>query len=496
MEEAIMIESYEYSFESHSYVPIIAVSGLTFAAGLFLGYKLHVILSESDKTTSPKSETELDTAKKMTLSKDTPGVFLGEAPNYHDQYYGKPLSKDGHVLVLGQSGSGKTSCLINPTMQTLAGSVVYFDPKGEILESYRMLVGNKPHQKCLIFSPYDQTLCNCWYNPYAPMENDPANKANELAKILIPEHDNDTNQIWRETAVAVLSGAILHYQSLGLSFAETMKAISDSNVPGLIDEIMTKGDEDAKSFVTKLSDMDEKVITGIGMELSSLAQFTSSEAFRYALSTEGGTKEKEELNWKVLNGYEPVTVFLVLPEDKLCSLGPLFRLMIDQLITSLTRREKRTYDRFELPPVTVILDEFPLLGCLPSLEHGLSTLRCRGVTMILLIQSLASLERYYGEPAARVIIENCEYKCIFGSTDVNSQKYLADLVGTSIMRRRSGSISASTSGLSISTGYTLERDAIIQPHMFHTLKNVVICTPYGVFEAKKRPVFNGEDVFG
>ena len=384
-------------------------------------------------------------------------------------------------------------------MQTLAGSAVYFDPKGEILDSYRMWVGNNPHQKCLIFSPYDQTLCNCWYNPYAPMENDPANKvhyANELAKILIPEHDNDTNQIWRETAVAVLSGAILHYQSLGLSFAETMKAISDSNVPGLIDEIMTKGDEDAKSFVTKLSDMDEKVITGIGMELSSLAQFTSSEAFRYALSTEGGTKEKEELNWKVLNGYEPVTVFLVLPEDKLCSLGPLFRLMIDQLITSLTRREKRTYDRFELPPVTVILDEFPLLGCLPSLEHGLSTLRCRGVTMILLIQSLASLERYYGEPAARVIIENCEYKCIFGSTDVNSQKYLADLVGTSIMRRRSGSISASTSGLSISTGYTLERDAIIQPHMFHTLKNVVICTPYGVFEAKKRPVFNGEDVFG
>lgn len=71
--------------------------------------------------------------------------------------------------------------------------------------------------------------------------------------------------------------------------------------------------------------------------------------------------------------------------------------MLNQLINTLEARPARTYGKYELPPLLIMLDEFPRLGKIPDIQQGLSTLRSRGVTFALCIQSLAQLDEIYGE---------------------------------------------------------------------------------------------------
>lgn len=444
------------------------------------------------KDTSPKDN---------LLTSGTPGVYFGESFKISEGYIGKPLSRDGHVVVLGQTGSSKTSSIVNPTMETAgAGYNVYFDVKGELAERHKALYGTAPKKKLLVFNPYDGGQSNCYYDPFSALRREPdllPDYAFQLAKALIPVLPNDHNPVWTESAIAYTAGVIIDSFRADLSFIETMERINSSSTTETIDSIMTGVDSTAKCFVSKFKEMDPKTIAGIGMELvNSLSSFAASKAFRDAFSA---SPEKELLDWDNLNAEDPFDVILVLPEDKLNVLSSVYRVMVSQMVTSLARRKRRTYGSVELPPVLIVLDELAQLGRISVLENALATLRCRGVTMVLLIQSLAGLEAVYGETSTRSIMENCEYKVILGSTDVESQSYLAKLVGTIPVRREGTSNSVSLAleaSLSLSRSYSEGRENAIQPHAFHTLKDAVLYTPDGVFRIRKHPVFGGDSVFG
>lgn len=480
------------------------LTGVVIGAGLT--YAVCYLTSNRGLTaTSPCSGKDNFLSKSVTpqanlLRRGTPGVYFGEAFKTSEGYVGKPLSRDGHVVVLGQTGSSKTGSIVNPTMETAGdGYNVYLDVKGELAERYLALYGTNPKKKLLVFNPYDSGQSNCYYDPFSSLRREPdllPDYAIQLARALIPVPPNDHNLVWTESAINYTAGVIIESFHADLSFVETMERINSSSVAETIDYIMSSGDSTAKYFVSKFKEMDPKTIAGIGMELAnSLPSFTASKAFRDAFSA---SPEKELLDWDNLNAEEPFDVILVLPEDKLNVLSPIYRTMVSQMVISLARRKRRTYDSAELPPVLIVLDEMTQLGRISDLEHALATLRCRGVTMVLLIQSLAGLEAIYGKVSARSIMENCEYKVILGSTDVESQSYLADLVGTIPVRREGTSTSVSFAlgaSISLNRSYSEGRENVIQPYAFHTLKDAVLYTPDGVFRIKKHPVFGGDSVF-
>jgi hypothetical protein len=71
-------------------------------------------------------------ANRQMLSPAPCGVFLGARGN---QYVVKPENMDGHVLVAGIPGSGKSSCIAIPTLRSWRGSVFAIDIKGELYEN-------------------------------------------------------------------------------------------------------------------------------------------------------------------------------------------------------------------------------------------------------------------------------------------------------------------------------------------------------------------------
>ena len=145
------------------------------------------------------------------LSEDVSGIHMGGIPGKPDKYIGKPLKEDGHVLAIGESGSGKTGGLVNPTMQLVTGSMVCLDTKDELYHEYMRVHRENPGKECLCFNPCDPEKSNCWYDPFAPMRNNPEHQteyAYYLAQTLIPEKENDNNAIWTETAISYLTGAL------------------------------------------------------------------------------------------------------------------------------------------------------------------------------------------------------------------------------------------------------------------------------------------------
>ena len=192
---------------------------------------------------------------------------------------------------------------------------------------------------------------------------------------------------------------------LGATFAEAMIAIQLKDISEIMDDIMADDeDEDdeaasiAKVYISKLRGVQEKVVANIGMELADLANLIADPAIMKSYHDDEicGTLDWLELTTTT----EPFDVILEFPEANLEQWRPLMMLMINQLIKVLERRQARTYDKnSELPPVLVMLDEFPRLGKISAIKEGLATLRSRGVTFALFAEHVGMFLRQQNLPA-------------------------------------------------------------------------------------------------
>lgn len=425
------------------------------------------------------------------------GIFFGRK-NGENEYVGKPDSQDGHVLTVGESGRGKTMSIVVPTIGTWKGIEIIIDVKGNLTGYWKKLNGQKG-KRLIVFEPGNPDSCH--YDPFLFLrhggeDNLPGN-ARDLALALLPLSASATDLVWIQTAQNFLTGVIIYYYDLGASFHDAIIAINDLPVTDIIEKVMASSSASARVYMSKLSGVQDKIISNIGMELSNLAVFAADPNILDVLSVDGG---HEVLDWQdILTAQEPEDVILAIPESRLEQWRPMVLLMVNQLTKSLEQRKERTYclER-ELPPVLVMLDEFARIGKIPAIKNGLATLRSRGVTFALFIQSLADLTATYGHEDAKSIIGNCPYKVILGVTDAECQRYFSELAGNMDSKHKSVSMNHDGySGEAVGYSRTISeaRRPLIYPEEFSTLKDVVLLTPYGNCRINKIMFYEHEDMF-
>lgn len=439
---------------------------------------------------------------RLRLDADS-GVFFG-LDRDHGYYVGKSSTMDGHICVIGESGRGKTESIIKPTILTYQnGSTIVFDFKDN-LHKHWISTARSLGKRSVVFWPDGPVGCSCHYDPLEPMRrNNSANivaATTDLAYALIPLPDGTKEPIWIETAQNYLIGVIIYYYFLDMNFPEIMMLILNTPVTEMIKNIMQDDVEEAtlaKIFINKLTDVDPKIVSNIGMELNRLAFFVADQNLMDLLTP---TENDDLLDWEAISkSVEPIDVFISVPESKLDYYKPILRLMANQLIRTLEQRPQRTFSSgTELPPILVLMDEFSRLGKFPAITSGLMTLRSAGVTFAIFIQSIASLDEIYGHTTARVILDNCSYKVILGASDVESQQYLSNLVGS--VATPQGSISESYNmftnqviGYSRNIGVTLE--PVIYPQEFSSMTDVVVVSPDGYFRIDKIPYYSHKELF-
>jgi type IV secretion system protein VirD4 len=386
------------------------------------------------------------------------------------RYVCKKENIDGHILVLGGSGSGKTSCLAVPSLLSWRSRVFAVDIKGEL---YQKTAWKRGWIKA--FNPLDPKSCG--YNPFYILDQSDnlVGAARQIVLSLINQPADVRDPFWVQAAQNLFTGSILHFYHLGYSFIKMVKAIQDLKPSSLVKQIAESPSQDARRFIGQFLDMDVKTLAGIYAELSNkLAIFATDPLLQECLSRERFIRP-DDLE-------EGRDIYLLLPEDKLEAWQGLLTLIVNQF---LRRFEQRKEGKGE--PILFLLDEFPRLGKIEAVK-GIATLRSKKVTICLLVQSLAQLDFLYGKSYRQVIVDNCAYKAILNATDADTQEYFSRLVGTMEQPRLTQTTNFKNDTQEIQgkgTSETTIEKRLVKPEKFATLDEIVLLSPFGFCWVKK-----------
>jgi type IV secretion system protein VirD4 len=407
---------------------------------------------------------------KPMLSKRAEGFVFGQK---FRSYLVKPEDRDGHILVVGGAGSGKSRYVAIPSIQAWRRRVFAIDIKGELAAK----AGDyRPSLK--IFNPLKPDACG--YDPFFLLSRG-GNLAEDMREVvfaIVPKPAEIKDPFWVDGARNLLTGALLHYHHLGYSFIDVMNTVQHTPVLELLAGIRESGMETARLFVNQFAGMDVKTISGVFAELSNhIMVFATDQAVRASLSK---PRSQTVTPFDLEKGFD---IFLQIPEDKLDQWKPLVSMMVNQFLKHFERRPDS-----EAEPVLFLLDEFPRLGKMEVI-NGLATLRSKKITICLIVQSLAQLEAIYGRDQRKIIVDNCAYKAILSATDAETQEYFSRLVGTYERARVSSSRSFEGEDTEDVKGSSRTEAAetvrIIKPERFATLTDIVLLTPYGFCRAQK-----------
>ena len=410
------------------------------------------------------------------------GLVFGKDGN---KYISKPITTDGHTLILGGSGTGKSSGVVIPSILSWESSIFTIDVKGEL---YNITKAARGDAKIKVFDPKDSSACG--YDPYEALRNtdDLPGEAKSLAMSICPVSIKANDPIWGKSAQELLTGFILFYFNQGLNFSETMLMIADkkdiadkegiegkkapNEIPNhlktIIAQIMASDNRKARIYVNPFHGMADETLFSVFMELSShITEFAANDYLQRALSGKGKCISPLDLE----KGYD---IYYRVPQHYLEQWQDLTVMICNQFIKAFERRPEGKKNC----PILFLLDEFPTLGKIERINGALSTLRSKNIHIALCIQSKSQLDSVYGKDITNVVMDNCTYKVILKATEPETQKWCSELLGTFEELKRSTSTNTGFTGFvkGHSSSQSLgAHEPIIQPAAFGYLQNEVIC---------------------
>lgn len=386
----------------------------------------------------------------------------------------KDVNADGHILIIGGAGSGKTTSCVIPTLKTWNSSIFAIDIKGDLSKQATYL--NRTSKVFDIKEP------NFTYNPFDVVKNsdNTSNSLKNLVYSLIPLSADVKDPFWINNARTLLNGLILHLYKLGANFTETMQIILSRNISDLIQEIIDSDDTESQMYLNRFVGMDLKTLSGISAEmLSQIEIFGTDTYLKEVLKPSDNSISIEDLE-------NNTDIFIKLSESDLKIYKNFVSLIINQFLECFEKRIENNNK-----PILMLIDEFPRLSKLDNISNALATLRSKKITIALVVQSKSQLNALYGKDTAEVITDNCSYKAILKATEPNTQEWCSKLVGTFEKEKKSKNISNKSFDIDTSSGIstTTEEKRIIKPEEFGYLKDIVLFTPDTFLRVEKKPYY-------
>ena len=379
-------------------------------------------------------------------------------------------SNDIHCLMIGASGIGKTAFFLYPNLEYACASGMSWlalDSKGDLARNYGTIAKNCYEYNVSVIDlrnppRSDGNNLLTLVNRYMDIaRKDPKNlaaraKAEKYAKILAktiinPDGDDSNrgqNAFFYDAAEGLLTSVILilaeflppdkEHPQERRHIVSVFKLVQDllepSKVKGKSHFQLLMGklppDHKARWFAgAALNSAEQAMASVMSTVLSRLNAFLDSEleqvlCFDSAIDAEKFASEKS-------------AIFLILPEEDTTK-NFMAGLMIQNLSRELFAVADENGGKLQ-NRVVLYCDEFgtmPPFDVLPLFSAG----RSRRLTLVPIIQSLAQLEKNYGNEGSEIIQDNCQ-DTIFGGFAPNSQtaEVLSKALGSRTVM--SGSIS-------------------------------------------------------
>ena len=334
-----------------------------------------------------------------------------------------PANDEGHVIVFGGSGSGKTSAVLIPTLRSIQKNsrttVFAIDIAGDISGNAASGMEN-----ALIFAPGNEKSIP--FSPFSAIDSlkteEERNEALEnMAFLLMPElPDASANaQFFLREGRKILTSALIAGYHSGMDFTNICERITEQSYQALFEWIDKTGYYPAIRYINGFE----------GSSPQNTAGCMQSAAAAVALFANNASVKKSVRRPRYNEEYytpaalEEYNVFIVLADDKIDLYQPLMQLLTAQTIQYLSTRSLTTKHT-----ILLCLDELPSLGHLPILDV-VRKFRKRKARLLALTQSLADLDLTYSEKERIAILENFKFTLILSATSTETQKYFSKRTG-------------------------------------------------------------------
>lgn len=335
--------------------------------------------------------------------------------------------KEGHMVILGVSGSGKSRrCTMAMTRAFIeAGeSFLVIDPKGEIYYETAGAMSDRYDTHVIDFRHiYNSEHWNPLAAPYELFTSgDMAKKQialemiDELAHSLYPVSDKG-DPFWPESARSVFVAVVLALFEHAPSDQVTMASVYQTIAKGeerlgagtVLKEFVSSLPENSvaamllQSYVSTASDTRAGIRSTF---LEGISMFARSEGLIQMLGT-------DDLHINKLDGMKSTGIFVILPDER-----PIFDRLAGTLCSQIMSHYIRlAQDKYggKLPlRLNVCLEELGNIGgAIGTLPHLMSAGRSRNVRVQCVLQSLSQLIDIYGPSNATTILSNADVMVAF-----------------------------------------------------------------------------------
>ena len=376
---------------------------------------------------------------------------------------------ENHTLVIGVTGSGKTSAVVDPLIYSLCKngeSMVITDPKGEIFKDHAELLKARGY-RCIVLNFRNPQLGNAWNPLSLPYQLYKAGNVDKAVELLddvasnILKGDSSQDPFWENSAADYFSGLALGLfqdakeEEVNLNAINYMSTVGEEKFGAAstyIKEYFTLKGEQSNAYVFASNTINSPTETK-GSILSVFRQKIRLFASREQLSE---MLAYSDFNMKDI-GKESTAVFITIHDEKTTYHG-LATIFIKQCYETLIDVAQENGGK--LPHRTnFILDEFANMPALKDVTTMVTAARSRQIRFTFIIQNFAQLNEVYGEHDAETIRSNCQNLIYLLTTELAALEEISKLCGE--VKSKDDEKTASTPLVTVSDLQKLQMNEVI-----------------------------------
>lgn len=354
-------------------------------------------------------------------------LLIAEGCSYSLDDYKTRLNNN--VIVVGGSGCGKTRNIVIPNISQGVGSYIISDPKGDLHRKYKSYLQRKGYNVRVINFAHPELSDS--YNPLHYIRS--TQDIVKFAALLVNEKQSlgsKADPYWDLISSTLLSAII------GLLKEEEYPSCTFKDILTLVRAGLRENEDSRESVLSVMFDKLEKK----NPDSWACAQFkgvnaapdTTYSCILSTLSAKFAKLDSEELG-KMMSGEcfdfasigRKKTAVFVIVSDTDRTMDALANIFFTQAINALCDYADIRCKNNRLPiPVRFILDDFATNCKIDEFPRIISSIRSRGISVMLMIQSEAQLREGYNKDAP-TIISNCDTYAYIGGNDVDTAEKIS-----------------------------------------------------------------------
>lgn len=388
-----------------------------------------------------------------------------------------------HALIVGTTGSGKTTGFVDQNISVLARSkgkpsLIISDPKKELYEKHAKHLEKEGYNISVLDlrEPYSSERWNPmnvlirrirlvkeleyhlehkdgkYYGAgevflslrdartrMQELKDEIYENAQDLVYTLCPVQNKD-QPTWEEGARNLIFGLVLAFcedcikgemeekQLLLFNVYHNITKYCSEDTTALRKYLLEGRDEFSKvrGLVNTVLITSDKTLTSYLSEVNSYMQ---------QLSDDGILSLTSENDFDIVNiDEQPSAVFIIVPDERFTR-HRFVTLFITQMYKELVEKANLNLRREQTNTATLkrnayfILDEFANLPKFDNIEGMVTVARSRGIRFLFVLQAYSQLTAKYGRDIGDIIKTNCNVKIFIGSDDSDTRKEFSELCG-------------------------------------------------------------------